>query len=195
MESDHVEITVTVNGTTHRRDVEPRLLLVDFLRDDLGLTGTHIGCDEGICGACTVEVEGEIIKSCLMFAVQADGGSITTVEGLSRGFDLHPIQQAFVERHAVQCGYCTPAFILATRSLLRTKPIPTREEIQEYLTGNLCRCGSYHNIIKAVQRAAELMHQLPSREARVAGRSPTVSDQASSRADSSAEPGAPIEAR
>ena len=159
MEPERFQIVVTVSGTAYDRDVEPRLLLVDFLRDDLGMTGTHIGCDEGICGACTVEVDGEIVKSCLMYAVQADGVSITTVEGLSGGVDLHPIQQAFIERHAVQCGYCTPGLVLATRALLTTNPSPTEEEIRQYLIGNLCRCGGYHNIVAAVGRAAELMQR------------------------------------
>lgn len=156
MERQSFPISVKVNGTEYRRQVEPRLLLVDLLRDELGLTGTHIGCEEGICGACTVEVDGEIVKSCLLFAVQADGASITTIEGLADGDRLNPLQDAFAESGALQCGYCTPGMVMAARALLKSCPAPSDEEIRCAMVGNLCRCTGYQHIIDAVKHAAEV---------------------------------------
>jgi aerobic carbon-monoxide dehydrogenase small subunit len=152
-----VRITVTVNGRIYERQVEPRLLLSDFLRHELGLTGTHVGCEHGVCGACTVLLDGEIARSCLMLAVQADACEILTVEGLTSTDDLHPVQQAFWETHALQCGFCTPGFLLTTVALLREQPRPTREEIRVALSGNLCRCTGYQNIVRAVELAADRM--------------------------------------
>jgi carbon-monoxide dehydrogenase small subunit len=152
-----VKITVSVNGQVHDGDVEPRTLLVHHLRDALGLTGTNVGCDTSSCGACTVLVDGESVKSCTMLAVQADGRAITTIEGLAAATDsgeLHPMQQAFHQDHGLQCGYCTPGMILAAVSLLRELPHPTEEEVRLGLEGNLCRCTGYHNIVKAVMSAA-----------------------------------------
>ena len=147
-------IALTVNGTRHEADVEPRQLLVYFLRDQLGLKGTNVGCDTSSCGACTVLIDGESVKSCTVFAVQADGVEVTTIESLASGDELHPVQQAFHEQHALQCGFCTPGFVLATVSLLRENPSPSEDEIREGLEGNLCRCTGYHNIVKAVEAAA-----------------------------------------
>ena len=147
-------VALTVNGSRCEADVEPRQLLVYFLRDQLGLKGTNVGCDTTSCGACTVLVDDESVKSCTVFAVQADGSEVTTVEGLARGDALHPVQQASHEQHALQCGYCTPGFVLATVSLLKENPNPSETEIREGLEGNLCRCTGYHNIVKAVQAAA-----------------------------------------
>ena len=149
-----MKVAITVNGTEHTDDVEPRLLLVHYLRDLLGLTGTNVGCDTTSCGACTVLIDGESVKSCTVFAVQADGCEVTTVEGLAQGDELHPVQQAFHEQHALQCGYCTPGFVLATISLLKENPNPSEVEIRDGLEGNLCRCTGYHNIVRAVQAAA-----------------------------------------
>ncbi len=150
-----VPIRITVNGTAQRREVEPRHLLVYFLRDDLGLTGTHVGCDTSQCGACTVLLNGRPVKACTMFAVQADGAQITTIEGLA-GEDgtLHPLQQAFWQEHGLQCGFCTPGFIMTAAGLLADNPRPSEEEIRRGLEGNLCRCTGYANIVKAVQRAS-----------------------------------------
>ncbi len=148
-------VTVTVNGTQHEADVEPRTLLVYFLREQLGLTGTAVGCDTSSCGACTVLVNGESVKSCTMLAVQADGNDITTIEGLAQDGSLHPVQQAFHEHHGLQCGYCTPGMILAAVSYLKEYPDPTEEDVRLALEGNLCRCTGYHNIVKAVLAAAE----------------------------------------
>ena len=148
------KIALTVNGTVSEADVEPRLLLAYFLRDRLGLKGTNIGCDTTSCGACTVLIDGESVKSCTVFAVQADGSEVTTIEGLATDGELHPVQQAFHEQHALQCGYCTPGFVMATVSLLQENPDPTETEIREGLEGNLCRCTGYHNIVRAVQAAA-----------------------------------------
>ncbi|MGQ0704472.1 MAG: (2Fe-2S)-binding protein [Gemmatimonadales bacterium] len=144
-------IAVVVNGTRYERSVEPRLLLSDFLRHELGLTGTHVGCEHGVCGACTVLLDGEAVRSCLMFAVQADGHEVQTVEGLSQGDELHPLQQAFHETHALQCGFCTPGFLMTLIPFLRDHPNPGETEIREALSGNLCRCTGYANIVKAVQ--------------------------------------------
>ena len=147
-------IGLTVNGSSHELEVEPRELLVYVLRERLGLTGTNIGCDTSSCGACTVLVEGESVKSCTMLAVQADGREITTIEGLARSGELHAVQQAFHEQHALQCGFCTPGFVMATVSFLDENGDPTEQEIREGLEGNLCRCTGYHNIVRAVQSAA-----------------------------------------
>ena len=150
-----VPIKVKVNGVEHSADIEPRLLLVHFLRETLRLTGTHIGCDTSHCGACTVVMDGRAIKSCTAFAVQADGRSITTVEGLEQDGKLHPLQQSFWDNHGLQCGYCTPGMILASTALLANNPHPSEEEIREGLKGNLCRCTGYHNIIKSVKAVAD----------------------------------------
>ncbi len=148
------KIALTVNGSLREADVEPRQLLAYFLRDDLGLKGTNVGCDTSSCGACTVLVDDESVKSCTVFAVQADGSEVTTVEGIANSGELHPVQQAFHEVHALQCGYCTPGFVMATISLLEENPNPSEEEIRLGLEGNLCRCTGYHNIVRAVQAAA-----------------------------------------
>ena len=147
-------VTVTVNGTPSQRQVEPRLLLSDFLRQDLGLTGTHVGCEHGVCGACTVLVDGDPVRSCLMFAVQADGHTVTTVEGLSPNGELHPLQQAFHKAHALQCGFCTPGILMTVVAFLRDHPNPNEPAIRDALSGNLCRCTGYQNIVNAVLQAA-----------------------------------------
>jgi aerobic carbon-monoxide dehydrogenase small subunit len=147
-------IALTVNGVRHEAEVEPRQLLAYFLREQLGLTGTNVGCDTSSCGACTVLLDGESAKSCTVLAVQADGAEITTIEGLAENGELHPVQRAFHEQHALQCGYCTPGMVMATVSLLAEHPNPSEAEIREQLEGNLCRCTGYHNIVKAVQAAA-----------------------------------------
>ena len=145
-------IRVTVNGTSFERTVEPRLLLSDFLRQELGLTGTHVGCEHGVCGACTVLLDGSAVRSCLLFAVQADGHAVTTVEGLATGDQLHPLQQAFHEAHALQCGFCTPGILLTLIPWLAECPSPDEAAIRAALSGNLCRCTGYANIVTAVQR-------------------------------------------
>ena len=147
-------ISVNVNGTQHSNEVEARLLLVHYLREVLDLTGTHVGCDTSNCGACTVMLNGSAVKSCTLLAVQADGGSITTVEGLASDGKHHPIQEGFWEEHGLQCGFCTPGMIMAAYGLLQSNPNPTEQEIRHGLAGNLCRCTGYHNIVKAVQYAA-----------------------------------------
>jgi len=147
-------VAVTVNGQRHEADVEPRQLLVYFLRETLGLNGTNVGCDTSSCGACTVLVDGESVKSCTVLAVQADGSDVTTIEDLAAEGELHPVQQAFHEQHALQCGYCTPGFVMATVSLLQENPNPSEKEIRRGLEGNLCRCTGYHNIVRAVEAAA-----------------------------------------
>lgn len=152
-----IPISVTVNGTEYRRTVEPRLLLSDFLRHDLQLTGTRVGCEHGVCGACTVLMNGEAVRSCLIFAVQADGREILTVEGLTAGSgaeELHPLQRAFCETHALQCGFCTPGFLMTLVPFLKEHPNPSEQEIREALSGNLCRCTGYENIVAAVRIAA-----------------------------------------
>jgi carbon-monoxide dehydrogenase small subunit len=150
-----VKVTITVNGTDHTHDIEPRTLLVHHIRDNVGLTGTNIGCDSSSCGACTLHLNGEAVKSCTVFAVQADGQSVTTIEGLAAADGtLHPMQQAFHECHALQCGYCTPGMVMAAVSLLDEVPDPTEAQVREGLEGNLCRCTGYHNIVKAVLQAA-----------------------------------------
>ena len=152
--SETVRVAITVNGERHESDVEARLLLVHYLRDVLGLTGTHVGCDTSNCGACTVHLNGEAVKSCTVLAAQADGAEVTTIEGLGRDEDLHPLQAAFWEHHGLQCGYCTPGMIMAAADLLQRNPSPSEEEVRHGLEGNLCRCTGYHNIVKAVLAAA-----------------------------------------
>jgi aerobic-type carbon monoxide dehydrogenase small subunit (CoxS/CutS family) len=154
-----VTVRLTVNGTVREGGAEPRKLLVDFLREDLGLTGTHVGCEHGICGACTVLVNGEAMRSCLMFAVQADGADILTIEGLAKDGELHPLQQAFRDHHGLQCGFCTPGMLLTAMDLLWTNPNPTEDEIREGISAVLCRCTGYHGIVKAVQAAAVALRQ------------------------------------
>jgi carbon-monoxide dehydrogenase small subunit len=160
---DKETVRLVVNGASYERAVEPRLLLSDFLRDELRLTGTHVGCEHGVCGTCTVLLDGRTARSCLTLAVQADGADIRTVESLGTADALHPIQQAFWEKHGLQCGFCTPAMLLSAVELLEAKPRPSRADIVEAMGGNLCRCTGYQNIIAAVARAAELM--TPVREA------------------------------
>jgi carbon-monoxide dehydrogenase small subunit len=155
-------ISTSINGVAREDEVEPRLLLAHYLRDVAGLTGTHIGCDTSQCGACTVLVDGDAVKSCTMFAVQAAGHQVLTIESLATGSELHPIQQAFIENHGLQCGYCTPGFIMATKYLLDQNPSPSDDEIRKALDGNLCRCTGYVNIIKSVRAAAATM-ALPAR--------------------------------
>jgi carbon-monoxide dehydrogenase small subunit len=149
-----VHVEVTVNGERREADVEARLLLVHWLRDQLGLTGTHVGCDTSNCGACTVQMNGDAVKSCTVLAVQADGGEVTTIEGLAEGDGLHPIQAAFMDKHGLQCGFCTPGMIMAAVDLLARNPNPSDDEIRHGLEGNLCRCTGYHNIVEAVKSAA-----------------------------------------
>jgi carbon-monoxide dehydrogenase small subunit len=156
-----MNVSMTVNGTTQEHDVEPRLLLVHYIREALGLTGTNVGCDTSSCGACTVLVNGESVKSCTMLAVQADGTEITTIEGLAHDGELHPMQEAFRENHGLQCGYCTPGMVMAAVSLLQEHPDPTEAEVREGLEGNLCRCTGYHNIVKAVLAAARAPSAAP----------------------------------
>ncbi len=150
-----MKISVTVNGTRHESEVEPRTLLVQWIRETIGLTGTNIGCDTSSCGACTIHVDGESVKSCTLLAVQADGAEITTIEGLAKGGEMHPMQKSFMENHGLQCGYCTPGMVMASISLLDENPQPTEEEVRIGLEGNLCRCTGYHNIVKAVLAAAK----------------------------------------
>jgi len=150
-------VSVTVNGTPYTREVEPRDLLVYFLREELGLTGTHVGCDTSQCGACTVLVDNQPVKSCTLFAVQADGRHLTTVEGLAQNGKLQPLQEAFWSEHGLQCGFCTPGFLMTATALLQSNPRPTEEEIRKGLEGNLCRCTGYANIVKAVQKASASM--------------------------------------
>ena len=154
-------VSLTVNGVQYSEEVEPRLLLVHFIRDRLGLTGTHVGCDTSNCGACTLHLNGEAVKSCTVLAVQADGGEVTTIEGLGTEDDLHPLQEAFWNNHGLQCGYCTPGMIMAAADLLDKSPDPSEEEVREALAGNLCRCTGYHNIVKAVLDAAETTKGVP----------------------------------
>lgn len=151
------EISVTVNGKRHKSSVEPRMLLVHYLRDVLNLTGTHIGCDTSQCGACTILLDGASVKACTVLAVQADGSEVTTIEGLAPEGSLHPLQEGFWEKHGLQCGFCTPGMIMASYNLLKNNPNPTEAEIRENLKGNICRCTGYQNIVKAIQYAAEQM--------------------------------------
>jgi len=148
-------INLTVNGIKYEKEVEARKLLVDFIREDIGLTGTHIGCEHGQCGACTVVFNGKSLKSCLMFAVQADGAEILTVEGLAKDEKLHPIQEAFWENHGLQCGYCTPGVLMSSYVLLKENPQPSEEDIREGISGNICRCTGYVNIVKAIKEASK----------------------------------------
>jgi carbon-monoxide dehydrogenase small subunit len=150
-----IVVRLTVNGEERRGIAEPRLLLADFLRHELGLTGTHLGCEQGVCGACSIRMDGELVRSCTLFAVQAEGATIETVEGLATGDDLHPVQQAYHERHGLQCGFCTPGLLLATVDLLERNPSPSEREIRDYLAGNICRCTGYVGIVAAVQEAAQ----------------------------------------
>jgi carbon-monoxide dehydrogenase small subunit len=152
-------ITVTVNGTRHTHQVEPRLLLVQYIRDVLGLTGTHVGCDTSQCGACTILVDGLAVKSCTLLAVQADGSSILTIEGLAKEGKLHPLQEGFWEEHGLQCGFCTPGMIMTLHQVLERNPDPTEAQIRHSLAGNICRCTGYHNIVKAAQNAARKLHE------------------------------------
>jgi carbon-monoxide dehydrogenase small subunit len=161
-----VELTVTTNGTTSTHDVEPRTLLVHYVRDTLGLKGTNVGCDTSSCGACTIHVDGESVKSCTVLAVQVDGCSLTTIEGLATAGgaepgQMHPMQEAFREQHGLQCGYCTPGMVMAAVSLLEENPAPTEREVREGLEGNLCRCTGYHNIVKAVLDCAGVLGDTP----------------------------------
>ena len=151
------EVTVTVNGVRHERMVEPRRLLCDFIREDLGLSGTHVGCEHGVCGMCTVLVDGRTARSCLMFAVQVDGASITTVEGLGTPSKMHPLQEAFREKHGLQCGFCTPAMLVTALELLDHDPNPSRDDIREAVSSTLCRCTGYQTIVDSIEYAATLM--------------------------------------
>lgn len=150
-------VAITVNGVVHRREVEPRLLLTHFLRDELGLTGTNVGCDTSQCGSCTVLLDGRAVKSCTVLSLQADGSKVTTIEGLATNGKLHPLQQAFWDNHGLQCGFCTPGMILTACDLLKRNPSPSEAEIRHGLEGNLCRCTGYQNIVKAIHAAAEAM--------------------------------------
>ena len=157
--SQRVAVSVTVNGTRYEREVEPRLLLVQLIREELNLTGTHIGCDTTYCGACTVLLDGEPVKSCTMLAVQADEGEILTVEGLEQDGNLHPLQKSFSEHHGLQCGFCTPGMLMSSYALLDKNKNPTNKEIRKGIQGNLCRCTGYHNIFKAISAAAEELQE------------------------------------
>jgi aerobic-type carbon monoxide dehydrogenase small subunit (CoxS/CutS family) len=153
------EINVTINGRQHRGDVEPRKLLTDFLRDDLGLTGTHVGCEHGVCGACTVLLDNQPVRACLMFAVQVNGAELKTIEGLApTSTALHPLQEKFWELHGLQCGFCTPGILLTAVALLQEIPNPSEDDIREWISGNLCRCTGYYNIIKSIQEAAKTLN-------------------------------------
>ena len=154
---DAVTVRLTVNGVAHEGRCEPRKLFVDFLREDLGLTGTHVGCEHGVCGACTILIDGEAARSCIMLAVQADGAEVLTIEGLAQNGKLHPLQEAFREHHGLQCGFCTPGMLMTALDLLRTNPSPTEAEIREGISAVLCRCTGYHGIIRAVEAAARKM--------------------------------------
>ncbi len=157
--SNKRQIRIVVNGEQYEAEAEPRMTLADFLRAELGLTGTHVGCEHGVCGACTILLEGKTVRSCLMLAVQADGLSLSTVEGMVDEHDqLHPIQEAFVEEHGLQCGFCTPGFLMATHELLENNPSPSDEEIKEMLGGQICRCTGYQTILRSVRAAAAKLH-------------------------------------
>jgi len=161
MEIKKQQIRVTINGRPYDALVEPRMTLVDFIRAELALTGTHVGCEHGVCGACTILMDGQPVRSCLMLAVQANGATLTTIEGLSLYGQLHPIQQAFVEANGLQCGFCTPGFVMTTYELLQQKPDPSEEEIKEALGGNLCRCTGYESILASVRLAAKKLKEAP----------------------------------
>jgi aerobic carbon-monoxide dehydrogenase small subunit len=156
-----MHVKITINGQLYEKDVEPRLLLTHFIRDVAALTGTHIGCETSICGACTVLANGLAVKSCTMFAVQADGSDVVTIEGMAKDDELHPLQQGFWEEHGLQCGYCTPGMIMTSHQLLARNASPSEEEIRDALIGNLCRCTGYQNIVKAVQSASQKMKRVP----------------------------------
>jgi len=157
--STTLRITVSVNGAQRQAEVEPRLLLVHLLRDSFGLTGTHVGCDTSQCGACVVNLDGQTVKSCTVLAVQADGATVTTIEGMARDGKLHPVQEGFWAKHGLQCGFCTPGMILSAAALLEKNPDPSEDEIEHAIEGNFCRCTGYHNIVRSVQHAAELMRR------------------------------------
>jgi carbon-monoxide dehydrogenase small subunit len=157
MMTQKVKVAITVNGTLYEREVEPRLLLSDFIRHDLGLKGTHVGCEHGLCGACTVLIDGQTARSCTLFTVMVDGSEIKTVESLGTMEEMHPIQEAFSEVHALQCGFCTPGFLMTTVEFLESNPNPTAKEAREAIDGNFCRCTGYENIVEAVQLAAKKM--------------------------------------
>ena len=161
MSQAYRSVEITVNGLTYNKQVEPRRLLSDFLREDLNLRGTHVGCEHGICGACTVLMNGHTVRSCLMFAVQANGAEITTIEGLAKNGELHPLQEAFWENHGLQCGFCTPGFLLSACELLERNPDPTEEEVRVGLSGNMCRCTGYQGIVDSVLAAAAKMKENP----------------------------------
>ena len=150
-----MKVSITINGSEHSHDVEPRTLLVHYIREHAHLTGTNIGCDTSSCGACTVHLDGEAVKSCTILAVQADGGSVTTIEGLSKNGEMHPMQKAFMDNHGLQCGFCTPGMVMAAIGLLNENPTPTEDDVRLGLEGNLCRCTGYHNIVKSVLAAAK----------------------------------------
>jgi len=154
-----VPVSITVNGKQYDKMVEPRMLLVYFLREELALTGTHIGCDTSSCGACTIHLDGKALKSCTMLAVQANGKSVTTIEGMANGENLHPLQEGFHQEHGLQCGFCTPGMIMCAADILKNNPNPTEEEIRHGLEGNFCRCTGYHNIVKSIQHAAKKMQE------------------------------------
>jgi carbon-monoxide dehydrogenase small subunit len=149
------DVTITVNGTTHQLSVEPRKVLADVLREDCGLTGTHLGCEHGVCGACTVIIDGDAVRACLQFAVQADGTNITTIEGIAQNGELTPVQQAMADHHGLQCGFCTPGFVMSITAFLDANPDPTETAIREGMSGNICRCTGYQGILKAVRQAAD----------------------------------------
>ncbi|GEL16560.1 (2Fe-2S)-binding protein [Pseudonocardia asaccharolytica] len=153
--SDKLTVSMTINGHTYTADCEPRLTLADFIRHGCGLTGTHLGCEQGVCGACTIIVDGRTVRACLVLAVQADGSTITTVEGLARGDELNPLQEAFWANHGLQCGFCTPGMLMSATEFLKANPEPTAEEVRECLSGNLCRCTGYDSIVKSVLDAAQ----------------------------------------
>lgn len=155
--SNLFDVEITINGTRYERAIEPRMLLSDFIRQDIGLTGTHVGCEHGVCGACTVLLDGQPVRSCLMFAVQANGHEVFTVEGLGTPEDLHPLQAAFQEAHGVQCGFCTPGILLTLEPFLKSNPNPSEDEIRAAISGNICRCTGYQHIVDAVKLAAEAM--------------------------------------
>lgn len=152
-----MNVTIKVNGTEYTEDVEPRVSLTQFLRENLDMTGTHIGCDTSACGACTVTMNGDAVKSCTLLAVQADGADITTIEGMAQNGQMHPIQEAFKEKHGLQCGFCTPGMVMVAADILKHNPEPSEDDIRHGLKGNFCRCTGYHNIIKSIQHAGELM--------------------------------------
>ena len=152
-----ISVSMTVNGKAVTREVDPRTLLVQFLRENLGLTGTHVGCDTSQCGACVVHVDGTSLKACTLLAVQAEGTTVTTIEGIATNGQLHPMQEAFREHHGLQCGFCTPGMIMSALDLVQTNPSPSEKEIREWLEGNICRCTGYHNIVKAIGAAAQTM--------------------------------------